>query len=75
MRQRKENHANRDIELAMTLDDLVVWNGPRNQIKPEDEARRDFAESWEKHRKALEDLLREVVIKVDGGDKPRRKKT
>jgi hypothetical protein len=69
MKERKENHTDRELEQAMILDEMVVWNGPRNQIKPEDEAKRDFAESWEKHRKALEEVLRDIVVKIEKNDK------
>jgi hypothetical protein len=61
MRTRRENHPTVDVEQGLPLDDCVVWNSSSSATEPEEEAKKDFAESLEKQRKALEELLKKML--------------
>jgi hypothetical protein len=57
MRTRRDSH---DVDLGHTApaEELIGWNVSFIPVRPEDAARRDFADALEKHRKNLEELLK-----------------
>jgi hypothetical protein len=64
MRTRKDSQRSHDIEQALPMEDCLVWESPQANTKPEDEAKKDFAESLEKQRRALQELVEKVLRKA-----------
>jgi hypothetical protein len=70
MRTRKVE-IDESLENALPVEDLTVWADDR-LTDPADQAKKDFADSLEKQRRVIEDLLADVLksLQKKEGQKP-----